>query len=873
MSNALFKDTQLVYSAGTLGIAGSPGSPYVPAYTTFEDRQVCNFTAGSGGHYEYVQNEQGVWVPVFIPDVSGATTSGSYVCTMQRVPVYHPAQPAIAPVAGTPPTAAQTAYNFNLGWNAGARSNGFVLNDGYASFKVPYSLTGGVLGLNGEDMGASYPEIDHAIYLSGKTARVYEQGVQVAYLGPYADADVFKIARRAGVVTYLKNGTLAYTSAVSSVGAFFLDSSLYAGGDYVYDPVIAGFNGSAPGTGGTLPAGTTAGMLNATMMPLEGIGGDVAFAQANSVMLPLAGGRIASDGSVSSGGMLSRGAGSMLPLAGLGSAKHTELIVWPPGVYPVSGSGAVTGIVTGGLLGEILTGGSFAGNLYAPDGTLIGSVQATSTGTDPGSGFNGEYIGVIKDPVTGEVIGYVAGDLSGIGAGTTSYAANVTGSAYYVLLPTDGTSVTVTGDITGTAGADGTINGTYTGVLTNPVTGEVTGIVTATVTGVVNPDGTISAIYTGVVTDPVTGAVIGIIVGAVTGTGTLTQNPDGSSSFDAPGVVSTGTYLPTAPPTTIVVTTYGESHGVLQPMASSGGAVLPPPAYALGAGALGVLLGAGISLTGEIGGGATALLPLVGGISSDHAYGESRGVMLPMRGYGSAYEGNLKGSIGNIGVTLASMETQRILVVVMTSSGTVSSVMTLGVAIDATMHSDVTATASMSFTALLAAIMQTNVSVGATVPPFEADHVVYVVNTDSKATSTYEDYPFNSYALFDGAYFGVKSDGLYRLDGDDDDGASIQASVSVGKQNFGSLLFKKRMTAAYVGVSSTGVMVLKITKPDGTEHLYSARRSDDHLTTQRIDVGRGIEASYLTFELFNQDGADFELASVEFQAAEMKRRI
>ena len=42
---------------------------------------------------------------------------------------------------------------------------------------------------------------------------------------------------------------------------------------------------------------------------------------------------------------------------------------------------------------------------------------------------------------------------------------------------------------------------------------------------------------------------------------------------------------------------------------------------------------------------------------------------------------------------------------------------------------------------------------------------------------------------------------------------------------------------------------------------------------QRIDTGKGLRANWLEFELYNADGEDFELASVEFAAVPLSRRI
>jgi hypothetical protein len=146
------------------------------------------------------------------------------------------------------------------------------------------------------------------------------------------------------------------------------------------------------------------------------------------------------------------------------------------------------------------------------------------------------------------------------------------------------------------------------------------------------------------------------------------------------------------------------------------------------------------------------------------------------------------------------------------------------------------------------------------------------VNIDSGASTSYESYDFNSYAIFDGHYLGVKNDGLYLLEGDDDDGTPIRASISLGKQNFDTSLLK-RPQYCYVGVSSSGTVFMKVTDASGTEYVYAARRADQQLATQRFDLGKGLRANYFTFELFNGDGADFEFNTVEFQLAELTRRI
>ena len=163
------------------------------------------------------------------------------------------------------------------------------------------------------------------------------------------------------------------------------------------------------------------------------------------------------------------------------------------------------------------------------------------------------------------------------------------------------------------------------------------------------------------------------------------------------------------------------------------------------------------------------------------------------------------------------------------------------------------------------------ISGGQLFPAEAASPDVWVLNIESGGFTRYEDFAFNSYAKIGDTYFGCKADGVYQLDGDTDAGDLIQAMVSFGKQNFGTSALK-RITNAYVGVSSTGKLVLKVIA-DGAEYDYVARDSSEYMQTQRFDTGRGLRLNQLEFELYNQDGDDFELSSVEFAVLTTERRI
>lgn len=172
---------------------------------------------------------------------------------------------------------------------------------------------------------------------------------------------------------------------------------------------------------------------------------------------------------------------------------------------------------------------------------------------------------------------------------------------------------------------------------------------------------------------------------------------------------------------------------------------------------------------------------------------------------------------------------------------------------------------------VLTAALQALGHIGAEIGMPGQNMSVWSVNSETGASAAYEDYPFNSFATIGGRHFGAASDGIYELVGDDDAGVPIQAHLNMGKRSFGTSKFKA-MPYAYLGVSSEGRMVVRVTT-EGASHTYKARAAGAEMQTQRVDFGRGLRANYFTLELMNEDGADFDLDVIELAATPLTRRI
>ena len=102
-------------------------------------------------------------------------------------------------------------------------------------------------GLSYGDSNQSYTDIDFAIYphASG-SLQVYESGNYRGTFGTYAAGDRLRVEVSDGVVRYLKNGTLLYTSQEVLRYPLRVDASLYQTGSTLTDVRIGNVTWTNP---------------------------------------------------------------------------------------------------------------------------------------------------------------------------------------------------------------------------------------------------------------------------------------------------------------------------------------------------------------------------------------------------------------------------------------------------------------------------------------------------------------------------------------------------------------------------------------------------------------------------------------------------
>ena len=296
------------------------------------------------------------------------------------------------------------------------------------------------------------------------------------------------------------------------------------------------------------------------------------------------------------------------------------------------------------------------------------------------------------------------------------------------------------------------------------------------------------------------------------------------------------------------------------------------PGYAICSSYLYPVIGVGRGLTGTIGGGDVSLQEL-SLLAADRPYAEGRGRMRPMEAFSwAAPEADLVYMIERPFV-LGDCLTTRSVVLTMNETLTAGALITVeglaGVSTVEDLSIETLASLSGEFAAALVEAVWISDQAQATNGVDDSE--TWAVNAETGASSRYASYGFNSYAVICGVAYGAKASGIFALEGDDDAGEPIQAHLHFGKHSFGTQELKS-VPFVYVGVGASGAVYLRV--GDGNDaYLYRVRYSDPRQATQRFDLGKGLRASYFSFELYNENGADFELDTVRFEVVPLKRRV
>lgn len=172
---------------------------------------------------------------------------------------------------------------------------------------------------------------------------------------------------------------------------------------------------------------------------------------------------------------------------------------------------------------------------------------------------------------------------------------------------------------------------------------------------------------------------------------------------------------------------------------------------------------------------------------------------------------------------------------------------------------DVTGTISASMASMLS-------NIGAEIPAAQIG--AFVMNTITAALSEYQQFPFNSFADFNGAYYAAGSSGIVALDGAaKDEGANIVAHAKSGLLDFGSD-YMKHLENVYATMRANGPVTCKISVDEGAQYSYTLDPlAVTALTPRRVKIGKGLRGKNFQFEYLNVAGSSFEFDTISADVA------
>jgi hypothetical protein len=138
--------------------------------------------------------------------------------------------------------------------NAGAVSTKAIASgNGYVEFTANETTTYRMLGLSNGDSSQNYDDIDFGLYLlANDHVYVYEKGVSRGQFGKYVSGDRLRVSVESGVVKYLKNGAVIYTSSQAPTFPLLVDTAFYSNGATIAGAVVSGnWTAGAPGPSGS----------------------------------------------------------------------------------------------------------------------------------------------------------------------------------------------------------------------------------------------------------------------------------------------------------------------------------------------------------------------------------------------------------------------------------------------------------------------------------------------------------------------------------------------------------------------------------------------------------------------------------------------
>lgn len=147
----------------------------------------------------------------------------------------------------------------------------------------------------------------------------------------------------------------------------------------------------------------------------------------------------------------------------------------------------------------------------------------------------------------------------------------------------------------------------------------------------------------------------------------------------------------------------------------------------------------------------------------------------------------------------------------------------------------------------------------------ENNLIAYAMNIKTNEVTTYSNYAFKFIVRIGFDYYGVKSDGLYKLTGITDDGAAITATFRIAETDFGTSLYKNLPYCYHDSDKPVTVTPIVDGTPVGV--------FPSHESGRRTRLAKGAKGKIWQLEVSNVDGNELKVGSLEALAEVLSRKV
>jgi len=132
---------------------------------------------------------------------------------------------------------------------------------------------------------------------------------------------------------------------------------------------------------------------------------------------------------------------------------------------------------------------------------------------------------------------------------------------------------------------------------------------------------------------------------------------------------------------------------------------------------------------------------------------------------------------------------------------------------------------------------------------------------------------FDKLVTAHGKLYGLRDGELIRLDGDDDEGEAIAATIRFAPQQFGTFLGKRINGKVYLNTRENDGVTLNLVEDETTTWRYQTDTdASPAMGTHKMKVGRGVTFHSLGIILRNRDGGRLDVGGLEIPVYPLSRR-